>query len=107
MWTQAGEAPQAFEKLALVTPSAGELAAYAGSFFSEELQATFTLSVVDGVLTLRLPTADPAALRPLIRDEFTVPGATVRFVRDGAGAISGFMLDAGRVRNLRFVRTGG
>lgn len=107
VWAQAGEEPQAFEKLALVTPSAGELAAYAGSFFSEELQATFTLSVVDGVLTLRRPIADPAPLRPLIRDEFTVPGATLRFQRDGSGAVSGFMVDAGRVRNLRFVRTGG
>jgi CubicO group peptidase (beta-lactamase class C family) len=107
VWTQAGEEPQAFDKLALVTPSAGELAAYAGSYFSEELQATFTLSVVDGVLTLRRPAADPSPLRPLIRDEFTVPGAALRFQRDGSGAVSGFMVDAGRVRNLRFVRTGG
>lgn len=107
VWTQAGEEPQTFEKLALVTPSADELAAYSGAFFSEELQATYTLSVVDGALTLRRPTWEPAALRPLVRDEFSVSGATLRFVRDGAGAVSGFMLDAGRVRNLRFVRTGG
>ena len=106
VWTQAGEEPQTFEKLALVTPTADELAAYAGAYFSEELQATFTLSVVDGALTLRRPAAEPSPLRPLIRDEFSVPGATLRFMRDGAGSVSGFMLDAGRVRNLRFVRTG-
>jgi hypothetical protein len=70
VWTQAGEEPQSFEKLALVTPFADELAAYAGAYFSEELQATFTLSVVDGALTVCRPAAEPSALRPLIRDEF-------------------------------------
>jgi hypothetical protein len=104
-WTQAGGEPQTFEQLALVTPSAAALAAYAGSYFSEELQATFTLLVVDGALTLRRPAAEPSALRPLTRDEFTASGATLRFVRNGDGALSGFVLDVGRVRNLRFVRT--
>jgi hypothetical protein len=59
---------------------------------------------VDGALTLRRPIAEPAPLRPLTRDEFTASGATLHFVRDGAGALSGFVLDVGRVRNLRFVR---
>jgi hypothetical protein len=45
-------------------------------------------------------------LRPLVRDEFSA-GPTLRFVRDGSGAVTGFMLDAGRVRNLRFARVAG
>jgi hypothetical protein len=63
--------------------------------------------VVDGALTVRRPAAEPSALRPLVRDEFSISGVTLRFQRDASGAVSGFMLDAGRVRNLRFVRTGG
>ncbi|HYW12659.1 MAG TPA: serine hydrolase domain-containing protein [Longimicrobium sp.] len=107
VWRQAGEEPQVFDKLVLVTPGADELASYAGAYFSEELQATFSLAVHDGALAVRRPAAEPAALRPLVRDEFSVPGATLRFVRDGSGAVAGFMLDAGRVRNLRFVRVPG
>jgi CubicO group peptidase (beta-lactamase class C family) len=106
VWTQGGGEPQAFEKLALVTPTPEELAEYAGGYFSEELQATYTLTVENGALTVHRRGAEPAPLRPLVRDEFSV-GATLRFVRDAAGAVTGFMLDAGRVRNLRFTRVAG
>jgi CubicO group peptidase (beta-lactamase class C family) len=106
VWTQGGGEPQGFEKLALVTPTPDELAAYAGRYFSEELQATYTLAVQDGALALHRRGVDPTPLRPLVRDEFSA-GPTLRFVRDGSGAVTGFMLDAGRVRNLRFARIAG
>jgi hypothetical protein len=32
---------------------------------------------------------------------------TLRFQRDDAGDVSGFLLEVGRVQDLRFVRTGG
>jgi CubicO group peptidase (beta-lactamase class C family) len=106
VWTQGGGEPQTFEKLALVTPTPEELAAYAGRYFSEELQATYTLAVENGTLTVHRRGGDPTPLRPLVRDEFSA-GPTLRFVRDAAGAVTGFMLDAGRVRNLRFTRVAG
>ncbi|HST63367.1 MAG TPA: serine hydrolase, partial [Longimicrobium sp.] len=106
VWTQVGGEPQAFEKLALVTPTPEELAAYAGRYFSEELQATYTLAVENGTLTVHRRGGDPTPLRPLVRDEFSA-GPTLRFVRDASGALTGFMLDAGRVRNLRFERVAG
>lgn len=106
VWTQGGGDPQAFEKLALVTPTPEELAAYAGRYFSEELQATYTLAVENGALTLHRRGGDPTPLRPLVRDEFSA-GPTLRFERDASGAVTGFTLDAGRVRNLRFTRVAG
>jgi CubicO group peptidase (beta-lactamase class C family) len=106
VWTQGGGEPQTFEKLALVTPTPEELAEYAGRYFSEELQATYTLAVENGTLTVHRRGGDPTPLRPLVRDEFSA-GPTLRFVRDAAGAVTGFMLDAGRVRNLRFTRVAG
>ncbi|HEX2206495.1 MAG TPA: serine hydrolase domain-containing protein [Longimicrobium sp.] len=103
VWTQDGGEPQTFEKLALVTPTPEELAAYAGRYFSEELQTTYTLAVEYGALVLHRRGGEPTPLRPLVRDEFSA-GPTLRFVRDASGAVTGFMLDAGRVRNLRFTR---
>lgn len=102
-WRQGGGEPQSFEKLALVTPTPAELAAYAGAYFSEELQTTYRLAVENGALTVHRRGGEPTALRPLVRDEFSA-GPTLRFVRDASGAVTGFLLDAGRVRNLRFVR---
>jgi hypothetical protein len=104
VWTQGGGEPVTAEKLVLVTPTAEEMAAYTGSYFSEELQATYRLAVENGALTMHRRGAEPTPLRPLVRDEFTA-GPTLRFVRDASGAVTGFALDAGRVRNLRFVRT--
>lgn len=105
VWSQAGSEPITAEKLAIVTPTAEELAAFTGTYFSEELQATFRFTVEEGALTMHRRSAEPTPLRPLARDEFTA-GPSLRFVRDASGAVTGFTLDAGRVRNLRFVRTG-
>jgi hypothetical protein len=37
-------------------------------------------------------------------DEFEVEGARLRFERDGRGRPAGFVLDAGRVRGIHFLR---
>ncbi|HEX6038131.1 serine hydrolase domain-containing protein [Longimicrobium sp.] len=104
-WSQDGAEPLTAEKLALVTPTPDELAAYTGAYFSEELQTTYRLTVENGALTMHVRGSGPIPLRPLVRDEFTA-GLTLRFARDASGAVTGFALDAGRVRNLRFTRTG-
>ena len=41
-----------------------------------------------------------------VRDEFTEGSMVVRFERDGEGRPSGFLLGQGRIRNLRFGRSG-
>lgn len=92
-----------YEPVQLVTPSADELAEYAGRYWSDELQTEWELAVSDSALAF----ADDAeaVLAPLLQDEFTIAGATVRFVRDENGAVTGLTVDAGRVRNLEMRRT--
>jgi CubicO group peptidase (beta-lactamase class C family) len=92
-----------FRLLTLAVPTAGELQAYAGAFYSEELDATFTVTA-DSVLTLHRRGAEPLPLQPLERDEFFGEGVTFRFSRGADGRITGFALDQGRIRNLGFVR---
>ncbi len=81
-----------------------ERSAYAGDYFSDELRATYRIAVKDGGLYFTHRNALTAALEPTERDAFRSGPATLRFEHDPGGRISGFLLDAGRVRNLRFVR---
>jgi CubicO group peptidase (beta-lactamase class C family) len=82
-------------------PSARELAPYEGEYFSEELQVVYRISLVDGRLTLRVRAEDKGALDPLKPDVMLSELGTLRFQRN-RGAITGFRLDAGRVRDVAF-----
>jgi hypothetical protein len=93
-----------FERAEAFAPTAAELAAYAGTYYSEELDATYVLSVKDGKLWTRIGFNPPGELRPAVRDVFVGPfGIRVEFARDAQGRAS-FAVQAGRVRNIRFVR---
>ena len=87
-----------------------DLGAFAGRYASDELEAAYTLSVVDGELVAALPRyPEPFPLRHTAGDTFTLPfgpaRATIEFARDAAGAVTGFALDAGgRSRGIRFER---
>jgi len=79
---------------------------YAGRYYSGELETTFTVTTRDNHLLMQRETdAAPVVLRmdgPA--DHFTFRGYTVKFGRDEAGKVSGFTIDAGRVRGIRFLR---
>ena len=87
------------------TPSAAELARYAGRYESPELQTTYTLTIDNGTLLLHRRRSAPIALTPTSTDTFTAEGITYRFVRE-KGRLAGILVDAGRTRNLRFDRNG-
>ncbi|HSJ23608.1 MAG TPA: serine hydrolase domain-containing protein [Longimicrobiales bacterium] len=86
-------------------PAAGSLELLAGRYYSEELDATYTVSAgADGLtLTRRLTGTQRMAASPE-QDVFTVGGQTFRFLRDGDGRVASFTVEAGRVRNIRFTR---
>ena len=83
------------------TPAAAELTRYAGRYGSPELETSYTLSVESGKLMLYRRRSAPVAVTPVASDTFTAEGITYRFVRD-KGNVTGFLVDAGRTRNLRF-----
>jgi CubicO group peptidase (beta-lactamase class C family) len=99
-----GEAePKVFEYLETVNPTAAELAEYAGTYYSEELDTRYTLTVKDGKLILRRKKFDDAPLRPTFAEVFTDSDlGDFKFIRDAAKRVSGFELNAGRVRHLQF-----
>ena len=86
---------------------AGQLAEYAGSYFSAELQTTYNLVVEEDKLYARYRGAPEAALKPSSHDVFRQPTATLNFTRDDRGVLTGFTVNAGRVRKIAFIREAG
>jgi CubicO group peptidase (beta-lactamase class C family) len=85
--------------------SAVALRAYAGSYWSEELEVRLDVAVDSGRVIVKQRPNERLTLRPLYRDAFAAPGAgNIIFTRDRSGKIDGFGVWAGRVRNLRFTK---
>jgi CubicO group peptidase (beta-lactamase class C family) len=91
--------------------SAVELAGFAGSYFSAELDATYRFAVADSGLVLRIEQQPALAVKALAEDEFRVEfesrgwaasPARLEFQRDGDGAVTGFSLSSGSERGLAF-----
>ncbi len=97
------ETPTVFEAFEQAAPSAQQLGALAGRFHSEELDHDFVLELEDGALVLRRRGED-IELAPLFADAFSGDGLVLRFERGADGHPTAFLLDAGRVRGLRFAR---
>jgi hypothetical protein len=80
------------------------LADYAGSYASDEIDSTFTVTIADGQLMLQRDTdAVPVALQPSGENAFRARGLGFRFER-ASGKVVALLVDAGRVRDIRFTR---
>ncbi len=93
-------------RFARVVPKPEELAKYAGDYFSDELGALYSLSQDNGHhLVLRYPRGT-LTLEPIRQDTFigAYPVGNLQVVRDPAGAIIGFKLTSGRIKNLFFAK---
>lgn len=87
-------------------PTAADRKAYAGKYYGEEVNATITLSVAGDTLKFERPGAPVLVMQPLERDHFIVDDYfDIRFTRQGGQATS-FVVDMGRIRGVRFSRTG-
>lgn len=89
-------------------PSPGELAGFTGSFFSEELDATWEIRVGDAGLLLRRWGMPDQELEPLLPDTWVFRGSTeprLRFERDTAGTVTAMSLSNDQLLGVRFVRS--
>ncbi len=100
--------PMVFEAISPPVLTPAQLAEYVGDYYSNELQTLYQVALEDGKLFLRLANKDTELskkpLQPSLRDAFSVRGLSLNFVRDGQGKISYFTVNAGRVKNIRFLR---
>ena len=95
-----------------VEPFEGEaisLADYAGTFYAEELDATYTLEVSEGVLTATHLRLGSMTLYPRSPDTFLTNQWFIReltFERNDLGEVTGFRAANRRVRSLSFEKRG-
>ena len=87
---------------AALTPA--KLAEYAGDYRSAEVDATHAWKVEKGQLVLYANDRRQGVLEPTYRDGFTRGSTVIDVARDAQGRITGFVVEAGRVRHLRFTR---
>jgi hypothetical protein len=86
------------------TPTASELAAITGRFFSEELETFWDIALVNGKLVARQRRATEMPLRATIKDTLTGGATTLTLERDRAGQVIGFYANVARSRDIRFER---
>jgi CubicO group peptidase (beta-lactamase class C family) len=97
-----GGSADRFERVEPFAPTAAQLEAFAGVYRSDEIEATYRLVIKDGGLRLERLKSTPSVLEPLVTDTFSSQPGVIRFTRDAAGAVTGFVLEAGRVRGMKF-----
>jgi hypothetical protein len=102
---QPGSAPPAQNSVAPAPPAAEitDLGAFAGRYFSREVDGAHEIAVVNGVLRLISRTAE-GELRASGKDRFTWSSWTFSFERDGSGRVSGYRLDGTRAKGVRYAR---
>ena len=100
-----GSQPAIYEAMPAMTPSPAQLNEYAGNYYSEELNVTYTLFVEGGKLVLRRRRSKDMPLDPAFTDAFRREDlGFLRFTRNKQNRLTGLLLTAGRVRRLRFER---
>ena len=90
-------------------PSAAELAALQGKYFSPELETIYTLVVEDGKLIAKHRRHSDFELTPTEQDVYEGPSffGSARIERNDAGEPTGMRVSNGRVRNLLFEKQRG
>lgn len=99
------EDPDVFERVAAFQPTPAQLAGYAGSYVSDEIDPVYRFVVENGGLVLKRLKSKPQKLRPVITDYFDGPSGSLHFQRDRSGRVTGVLLNSGRIRNFRFRKT--
>lgn len=82
--------------------SADELADFAGSYFSDELNMTYQLIAGENLLQVKPATLFMKELKPSVTDTFSSGILGLQFSRDEAGKVCAFNANAGRVKDIIF-----
>ncbi len=92
-----------FTRMPLASTTA-KLTDYQGSYYSPEVEVAWQVRPDSGGLAVMRDGRRVGKLEPVSRDVFLEDGSTMQFTRDRSGRVTGFVLEAGRVRHLRFDR---
>jgi CubicO group peptidase (beta-lactamase class C family) len=85
-------------------PSADALAAYAGSYYSPDVETAVDVSVANGALTVFRRPATRTPLRPMAADTFALASDRVWFTRDASGRVTALHIGVGRAYDVAYDR---
>jgi CubicO group peptidase (beta-lactamase class C family) len=98
-----GSKPFIHEQVQPAAYTPQQLALFAGTYQSEEVGETYTLTLKESKLILSRKGLDDTPLEPLYTDVFmTVGSGRINFKRNEQGQVSGFLLSTDRARNILF-----
>lgn len=86
------------------TPTAAQLASYAGQYRNDEIGATYTVSVREGRLRVYVRPGMEGPLDPTYTDAFENDSDAVWFTRDKKGRVTAMHLGNGRAWDMVFTR---
>ena len=95
---------QIFQQMTPFAPTPAQLAAFAGRYRSAELETVVDVKATDSTLVLSERRPGSLVMRPVYTDAFRGGIGVTEFSRDASGRVTGFVVNAGRVRALRFDR---
>ncbi len=98
------EDTQEYSRIEPWKPAPRELEKFRGRYRSDEILGSIEVDVEKDALVLRHRTISPDALKPTLRDTFTVEGLSLNFTRDDKGEVDGFILDMGRVKGIVYAK---
>jgi CubicO group peptidase (beta-lactamase class C family) len=86
------------------TYTTAQLAEFTGAYYSGEIDATYNIILQGDKLAVRRKNVDgETPMLGQFADAFSAVGTgSIRFTRDGQNRVTGFLLNTGRVRRLRF-----
>jgi CubicO group peptidase (beta-lactamase class C family) len=95
---------QVFQQMSSFSPTPGQLAAFAGHYRSAELETVVDIKATDSTLVMSERRPGSIVMRPVYADAFRGGSGVTEFIRDASGRVTAFVVNAGRVRALRFDR---
>jgi CubicO group peptidase (beta-lactamase class C family) len=103
-----GRDPILYKPVTLPVATREYLGQYVGDFICEELASKYRLKLDGDQLVIntlqKFKGGNWLPLNPKIKDEFTVSGVLVQFLRNEKGEITGAHLSTSRIKNLKMVK---
>lgn len=87
-----------------ITIDSSQLTQYAGTYYSEELETAYKLSIKNGKLTAHHMRLGDFDFEPdmSVADKFSSYNGTINFLKTNPNNITGFRLSNGRIKNILF-----
>jgi CubicO group peptidase (beta-lactamase class C family) len=107
-FAEAGGRPSVHEPVKAASYGPRQLTEFAGVYYSPELDTSYTVTPRNDKLLLRTGNWGDFLLSPRFLDSFVNPQemGSIVFTRDRKMRVTGFVIRSGKVRNLRFDKTG-